>query len=452
MIESYTGSAVRVVRASDSAAQDIGFNASGAGLDMAAATTFAGGSELSVDIWYDQTGNGNHITQTTAANRPRLRPQNAWRGSQGILFDSFAAASGGTPRDTFLRLPAGMSIDRRAHSAFFTVGLNASYNSNGTLELGTANPPRLVHLSNVNNSGSTVVGGSSTTTTRFPRMNPTVCSMVGRAASYGLSIGPVVTSHAVVSEGLMSGGRVGGSLSGGNFAFRGDWYSVVIYPAALSDTDAGLVRDALQGATATSAYTQTKRIVVDGDSISEGTSSSFLQNNIRQALAFVAEDCHIYNMSVHGTRASIEFPRRVAKQNSIATTGVTKSVTVYGFGSNDLSNSTTGSDLWTTLVLPYIQWAKAQGEDVVVGTVIPRKTSGLIAGFDAQRLIYNDLVRNNAVAEGYTVADYCALPEFDTADDADNLAFYNADKTHPNSAGYALMAGVLGPILTARLA
>lgn len=66
----YTGSAIRVRRSSDNAESDIGF--SGGNLDTSALTTFCGAGNGFVTTWYDQSGNGNNATQTTAANQPQI--------------------------------------------------------------------------------------------------------------------------------------------------------------------------------------------------------------------------------------------------------------------------------------------------------------------------------------------------------------------------------------------
>ena len=62
---------VNVLRFSDGATMDLGFNSAGV-LDMAAAATFAGGSMLYVMKWYDQSGNGNDATQTASGAAPQL--------------------------------------------------------------------------------------------------------------------------------------------------------------------------------------------------------------------------------------------------------------------------------------------------------------------------------------------------------------------------------------------
>ena len=66
----YTGSAIRVRRSSDNTEQDIGF--SNNELDTTSLASFCSGTDGYVTTWYDQSGNGNDATQTTAANQPQI--------------------------------------------------------------------------------------------------------------------------------------------------------------------------------------------------------------------------------------------------------------------------------------------------------------------------------------------------------------------------------------------
>jgi hypothetical protein len=67
----YTGDAIRVRRASDNTEQDIGFDVNG-DLDTSALTTFCAGTNGFVRTWYDQSGNANDLTKTTAADQPKI--------------------------------------------------------------------------------------------------------------------------------------------------------------------------------------------------------------------------------------------------------------------------------------------------------------------------------------------------------------------------------------------
>ena len=67
----YSGSAIRVRRSSDNTEQNIGFDGSG-NLDTSALTTFVGAGNGFVTTWYDQSGNGRNMTQTTANLQPTI--------------------------------------------------------------------------------------------------------------------------------------------------------------------------------------------------------------------------------------------------------------------------------------------------------------------------------------------------------------------------------------------
>jgi hypothetical protein len=69
VVSSYTGSAMMVQSASVS--QSIGFDANG-NLDTASLASFAGSGDAFVKIWFDQSGNNNHASQSVFANQPRI--------------------------------------------------------------------------------------------------------------------------------------------------------------------------------------------------------------------------------------------------------------------------------------------------------------------------------------------------------------------------------------------
>ena len=66
----YEGNAITVRRASDNATQNIGFD--GQDLDIAALESFCSGTDGFVSVWYDQSGNANNATQTTASSQPKI--------------------------------------------------------------------------------------------------------------------------------------------------------------------------------------------------------------------------------------------------------------------------------------------------------------------------------------------------------------------------------------------
>lgn len=97
----YTGSAFRIRRDSDNAELDIGFDEWG-NVDWPTAKAFVGAGNGFVSIWYDQSVNGFHATQTTAGAQP-LAIVSGTR-QQGI---KFVAAS-----NTFMDVLGGVGLGR----------------------------------------------------------------------------------------------------------------------------------------------------------------------------------------------------------------------------------------------------------------------------------------------------------------------------------------------------
>jgi hypothetical protein len=88
VVPSYAGSAVLVRRSSDSTTQAIGFTSGS--LDTASLLTFAGAGDAFVVTWYDQSGNGKHVTQATAGYQPKIVSAGAMITSGGkpvVRFD-----------------------------------------------------------------------------------------------------------------------------------------------------------------------------------------------------------------------------------------------------------------------------------------------------------------------------------------------------------------------------
>lgn len=71
MLSSYAGSAIKVRRSSDSTLLDVGFNADGS-FDATSYLAFIGAGNGFAHTVYDQSGNGRHQVQSTAAAQPQI--------------------------------------------------------------------------------------------------------------------------------------------------------------------------------------------------------------------------------------------------------------------------------------------------------------------------------------------------------------------------------------------
>jgi len=67
----YNGYCVKVRRSSDNTTQNVGFNSDGI-IDISSLLSFVGTGNGYVDTLYDQSGNGNNITQSILASQPQI--------------------------------------------------------------------------------------------------------------------------------------------------------------------------------------------------------------------------------------------------------------------------------------------------------------------------------------------------------------------------------------------
>tara|TARA_R110000868_G_scaffold172688_2_gene408623 strand:- start:1303 stop:2160 length:858 start_codon:yes stop_codon:yes gene_type:complete len=126
----YSGSAIRVRRSSDNTEQNFGFINNV--LNTSSLLTFCGIGNGFITTWYDQSGNGNDATQSTAFNQPQIVSSGAMvttNGKNSILFNS----------TKLLFLTSGVTVGASSYTSFVgkrpssgdkLIGL-ARWNTNG---------------------------------------------------------------------------------------------------------------------------------------------------------------------------------------------------------------------------------------------------------------------------------------------------------------------------------
>jgi len=96
----YTGSAVRVREDGGNTEADIGFDVNG-GFDISALNAHCGANNGFVTIWYDQSGNSNDATQTTAGNQPKI-----YDSSTGVILSTNSPGITWNPSEiNYLQIP-----------------------------------------------------------------------------------------------------------------------------------------------------------------------------------------------------------------------------------------------------------------------------------------------------------------------------------------------------------
>jgi hypothetical protein len=133
----YVGSCLRVRRDSDNTEQDIGF--SGNDLDEASLISFCSGANCFVTTWYDQSGNVNNATQTTAASQPKI-----YDSSTGIVYDNGIAALEFDGSNDYFALTA--EIPASADSTMWGFQVINTQSPNKTVGLGSLSAAAGVYM------------------------------------------------------------------------------------------------------------------------------------------------------------------------------------------------------------------------------------------------------------------------------------------------------------------
>lgn len=241
-LTSYSGSAIRVRRSSDSTEQDIGFTA-GNLLDTASLLSFAGSGSAYVKTWYDQSGGGKNLSQTTAANQPRI--VNAGVLDVGVVFDGsndiMSSPNSGTP-DKFTLVSKGGFNSSSGIQVIFeqspTIGTNTGaivYVNTGLLVLSHSRTNETINV--VDSRYGSKWWSGQVIAARFDR------AAASAAAKNAYFTGGALKNRTGSADiGSISGNFVAhpwyiGARSGSLYPFNGWMETLAIYEAAPTDSD-----------------------------------------------------------------------------------------------------------------------------------------------------------------------------------------------------------------------
>ncbi len=337
LVSGYAGNLYRLVRANDSATLNIGAAANGSA-DTSGVAAFGSGTTLSVDTWYDQSGNGHHATQATAAARPLWDAANTIRGVSGILcgIDLYGNLAG----STFLNIPATHSVQLQSQSVFNAVAVGVGgLNTLGLWGLGSAtdgSAAAMMWSSPYSGWFASMPGFRSLPDAAFSHFSPDVLSVVGGAANWKLRAHKKASSASAPTNATMTGGRIGHALWSASIAGPAAHFAMVCYPTPLSDTDAVLVEDAL--ATIFSInLAPTAQITFDGDSITHGSANGIFMRSLPFVVGSnLSRYAGMYNTAVSGdTMANVYSSRSKALGKYSA--GVAKNSVHLWAGTNDIA-------------------------------------------------------------------------------------------------------------------
>ncbi len=229
----YTGSAIRVRAArAGNPEQDIGFDAAG-NLDTAALLTFAASNFCHVKTWYDQSGNGNDVTQSATGEQPIIAFSEAVQTVDGRPAVRFEAS-------TFDALPfdnTGLDIGNLSSFAVFKLN-------------DTTGIQRVIQLSGSPNRfyAPVIAGGNF----QYSYAEANITSAANTANNLHALIAGATQGDAeafvngtsagttTLSSGISAGGTIGGS---GSDYMNGFIQEVVVYSSDQSERRLGIERN-----------------------------------------------------------------------------------------------------------------------------------------------------------------------------------------------------------------
>ena len=218
----YTGNAIRVRRSSDNTEQNIGFTALG-NLDTSALTTFCSGTNGFVTTWYDQSGNANNATQTTAANQPQIvssgavltlnsKPALNWNGTNYWLTTAQFSPEITQPATYFITAQSNTGSSNALFDGFtnakilyYRNGTNFSFNGPSALVETTAAATTQLLYTNLANGASSAF------------FNNGVSKASGNAGTNNI-------------DGIVIG-NLGSGFTAAGFQLRGNYQELVLYPS-----------------------------------------------------------------------------------------------------------------------------------------------------------------------------------------------------------------------------
>lgn len=402
-------------------------------------SAFSSGSSLGT--WADASTNARDATQATAGSKPTMQTRG---GVKVVRFDG----------NDFLTVPSSLSLNTRTFTLFVVVYPNLRHNTSPAAYFGSQTASVFVSLMDRLSNPTQWNGGLQTFTNgpvagdAAPYVVSNYMGKVGGSDRYAPAVlmlqltasqslyrsNGLDYSNTAVASATMTGGTLG-AFNGGTF-FNGDLYAAGIFES-MPDAD----RDTVYSSLLTKygyTYTNSQGLIVPmGDSLTQGvTSTSQLNEYPSQLIGLLNTDgkpYQLYNDARSGARiqhVSARLPVYVTPKYSASRT---KNIAVLWVGSNDISNSVTGSQAYTDLSA-VISSLKATGWTVAVLTMLPR--TDVSGTKETERGNFNTAIVGNAGGADYVVN----LGSVANLQTPSNTTYFAADAIHLTDTGYGLVA------------
>lgn len=431
----YAGPAVAVVNAQTKAVLNIGFLADGK-LDEATLASFCAPSECRVSRWFDQSGHGYDAVQNDPVAQPAIRMSHRSGVPLSIVWD-FEATSG-VPGRAML-LPSAMSVDSGNMAVLWTGRFHSASLVSPLVELGT--DPNAFNFGYWDAHGDFYLG-----THNHLNELPGHAALTAAVGLISSSPGEgVVTNYRnqLVAKGNLPSEKHKGGLIGQTVAYSQsgmmELSSLIVYDRGLNSLERFVAVKAL-GENFGIAQQQRDVYVADGDSLTQGIASQYLQSYPWYMERLLPRSLVIYNAgwaakTVGGGGGLLarydEFTSKLynphAKRNVISLLG----------GTNDLQAGSDDRQL-VGLIQKYAAAARKTGFRVVVCTILPRSTFN--PRMEAYRVAVNTALRSRWKEFADALADLAADPVFADPHVLNSGNVYVEDGVHLTDFGYQVVA------------
>jgi len=471
LIAGYAGPCIRVQRASDSAQQDIGFTAATGLVDMAAALTFATGSELRVVTWYDQTGGGKHATGSATAPSilPILTTMRAAYGPafaslpvilhRGLIYPYTANQVAG------LAIPSALSVNKANVGFLDAVAPNTSLRLNAISNLGSNAGAGRVNL--VVQTGQAGIGtfeytaaGSGPTTraagaATAPRINFGVYGVHSTSTKQRILSEDLSATFPAQDSATITGGALGGGSNTNSSAFfTGDRFAFVVFTGSATDSEVDTVRTTLSGLVGSTK--RNNRIVLMGSSLPESRGANNLsagfystQSGIRIAMGLLSKEPDAYNIAISGRTATTVRDQAAAEADPLVLAGA-NNIALIDVGGNDIANGVSGAATYA-VIKTIAQARRAAGfGKIVVATLAQRTDVTGTPAKETERVAFNNALKAGQADIGYDgLIDYDAIPQLQNPSSSNTFYVVDTDGnyTHVNTAGQFLRGQKAAPVL-----
>lgn len=421
----YTGPAMRVLRPSDSAEQDIGFGPDGK-LDRTAIAAFLGTAIGKVLRFYDQSGNGNHTdVQATDAQRVSINIERKQNGHE-TFYGS----------DWTYELPASLSTNSRDFSHYAVLANFGGQDA--VIQLG-AGPAPNTHQFYQPGFGTGYLFASNTLRARvsfsITELHLSATGTISAIAEDSFTGGAQAANTYI-------GGRIGNTLTSAGYRASGYAMTFIGYGRALAVGERVAIKASLNNLFGMA--TVAGRVIFIGDSITAGTAGTNGFGYALRSLPLLSKNIPAYNAGGGGSQVQNMIAGYAAGIGTLVKRYADNRVVFMLYGTNDITvGGRTAAQVYADLQT-YVGLFRADGAKVIIAPVLPN-------GVDGKAAIRAELNANLSAnwatfADGY--ADLIADP---IMGDVTAPSAYYPDRLHPNDAGHARLAPIAAATINALL-